>query len=127
LFVSGESPVSSWENGGMSATRRVVLGASLVACALFMALGVELWSTVLSDVHTREPVPSPACAGQSGSGFIRTPCPIVGYESVATGSAPNHLPATTAFVFGGATGALVLILAKPRQMAKTQFVGPTAT
>ena len=100
----------------MGAMRRVALGALLLACALFMVTGVELWSTVTSDVYTTERVPSPECGNAVSPGFTARACPLV-YETVATGSRPNHVPAVWALLLGGAAGALGLVVFRPHKAA----------
>ena len=103
--------------------RPLVLGVLLVACALLMTAGVELWSGLSSDVHTKEPVYSKCHPEFLGIPFYGPPCPIIGYEMVATGSKPNHVPAALAVLIGGAAGAvgLGLTMLKPRSAATKSY------
>jgi hypothetical protein len=80
-----------------------------------MALGVELWSTVSSDVQAKEAVYSPKCPVAVATFLPLPPCPIIGYANIATGSRPNHLPAALALLIGSSAGAAGLIIVKPRR------------
>ncbi len=97
-------------------TRYLILGALVVACALFVAAGAELWSSVSSDVYTRERVTLPKCPWAFASGPDVPSCPTIG-ENVATGSRPNRLPAAVVFLVGGAAGVVGLVMLRPRPLA----------
>jgi len=46
-------------------------------------------------------------------------CPF-SYQTFVTGSTPNHVPATVAFIFGGASGFFGIVLLRPRSTTATR-------
>jgi hypothetical protein len=110
----------------VSRARRFALVALLLACGVLFALGVETWSSVSSDVYTREFVTSP-CPRFADSAVLRGGgCPGA-YERVATRSRPNRAPAIVAFAIGGVMGLLLVVLSRSRQPQQGGVAQPVAS